>query len=550
MADASRSIGTPLATLGLAAWLLLTANAAFWRRLWQSLAPLDAGDFALMAGLGAIVLAVLWTLFALFAWPRIARVAWALLLLLAAAAAYFMDTYGLVIDRVAIQSVFETDAREAGEWASWRMLPYLALALAPLLALTRARLRFAPWPRELASKAVIAGATAAAIALGVALAFQPLSSLARNHRELAHLLNPTGAMRAIYGYTRRALAAPVRRAPVGADARPGPSWLAPPRPRTLVLVVGESARAQSFGVLGYGRATTPRLAASDAIVFPDVRSCGTSTAVSLPCMFSNLGQARYSDGEARARETLLDVLAHAGLQALWVDNNTGSKHIAWQQEEDFLAASDDATRCNATGCFDEILVDELRRRLAAGAPPALIVLHQKGSHGPSYFERYPPAFRRFVPTCESNGLEHCTREQIVNTYDNTILYTDHVLGEVMDLLRAHQAGLDSALLYVADHGESTGEHGFFLHGAPGFVAPPEQTRIPMLLWLSAGFGAGTGLDRACIAEHAARPYTHDHLFHSVLGLLDVQTRDYDPRLDLAQGCRGGGSQWVHAAQAR
>jgi lipid A ethanolaminephosphotransferase len=283
-----------------------------------------------------------------------------------------------------------------------------------------------------------------------------------------------------------------------------------------------------------------------------VRSCGTSTAVSLPCMFSDLGQARYSDGAARARETLLDVLAHAGLQALWIDNNTGSKHIAWQQEEDFLAESQDARRCNAAGCFDEILVDELRRRLAAGAPPALIVLHQKGSHGPSYFERYPPAFRRFTPTCESNELEDCTREQIVNTYDNTILYTDHVLGEVMDALRAHQGDLDSAMLYIADHGESTGEHGFFLHGAPDFMAPPEQTRIPMLLWLSTGFGADTGLDRACIAEHATRPYSHDHLFHSVLGLLDVQTRDYDPRLDLAQGCHrgGGGSQWVRTAQAR
>ena len=550
MSDRRRALGTPLASLLLAAWVLLTANAAFWSRLWHALAPIAAADLLLLGGLGIILLAVLWSLFALPAWPRVARSAWALLLLLAATAAYFMDTYALVIDRAAIQSVFETDLHEAREWASWRMLFYLALAAAPLLMLTRVRLRFAAWPRELAGKLAIVSVAAAAIALGMVLAFQPLSSLARNHRELAHLLNPTGALRAVYGYTRRRFAAPMQRAPVGADAHPGPSWRDAPRPRVLVLVVGESARAQSFGVLGYARATTPRLAASDAIAFSDVHSCGTSTAVSLPCMFSNLGQAAYSDGAGRARETVLDVLAHAGLRAVWIDNNTGSKHIAWQQEERF--AAQDAERCNAAGCFDEILVDELRRRLAAGDPPALIVLHQKGSHGPSYFERYPPAFRRFLPTCESNALERCTQAQVVNTYDNTILYTDHVLGEVIDLLRAHQRELDSAMLYVADHGESTGEHGFFLHGAPGFMAPPEQTRVPMLLWLSSGFGAGTGLDRGCVAARAAWPFSHDHLFHSVLGLLDVRTRDYDARLDLAYGCRGGGggSQWVRAAQRR
>jgi lipid A ethanolaminephosphotransferase len=177
-----------------------------------------------------------------------------------------------------------------------------------------------------------------------------------------------------------------------------------------------------------------------------------------------------------------------------------------------------------------------------------VVLHQKGSHGPSYFERYPPAFRRFTPTCESNELGDCSTAEIVNTYDNTILYTDHALGRVLDVLQAHAAGIDAAMLYVSDHGESTGEHGFYLHGAPGFMAPAEQRRVPMFLWMSDGFAEQSRTDRACLAARRDTELSHDNLFHSVLGLLDVEAAAYRRDLDFVAACRDGAGG-VHLAKA-
>ena len=533
-----RAVGTVSASLGLALWLLVATNASFWSRLWRVVSPADAADLLLVAALGLMLLAVWWMLLSWLSWPRLLRPAWLLLLASATAAAYFMDTYGLVIDRVAIQSVFETDSGEISEWVSWRMLPYVALFLGPAWVIGRMPLRFAAWPREVAARVVLAAAAAATLAAGLTLMFQPVASLARNHRELARLLNPSAVVAATWGYARRAWHPDAQpRAVVGGDARLGASWRDEARRRLVVVVVGESARASSFGVLGYGRDTTPRLAANGVVAFTDVRSCGTSTAVSLPCMFSGLRRADYSEGAGRRRETLLDVIAHAGLRVLWLDNNTGSKTVAARQEEVSLAERRDPGLCNAAGCFDEVLVAALRERIASRDPPSVVVLHQKGSHGPSYFERYPPAFRRFTPTCESNELGDCTAAQIRNTYDNTILYTDHVLSEVIGLLEERADTFDSAMLYVSDHGESTGEHGLFLHGAPDFMAPAEQTHVPMLLWTSPRFDRATGLQRSCIARRAAKPWSHDHFFHTVLGLLDIRTGAYAPALDVADGCR-------------
>ncbi len=161
-----------------------------------------------------------------------------------------------------------------------------------------------------------------------------------------------------------------------------------------------------------------------------------------------------------------------------------------------------------------------------------------GNHGPSYFRRYPPAFARFQPACESDDLRRCSPEQIVNAYDNAILYTDHVLASLVAKLQAASATVDTALLYVSDHGESLGEKGLFLHGMPWAVAPQEQTRGPMLMWMSEAWGRDTGLDIGCLRRRATAPAAHDHVFHTVLGLLDVGIEVYAPAFDLSAGCRG------------
>jgi lipid A ethanolaminephosphotransferase len=531
-------LGNTSISLLLAAYVLLLGNGSFWRALGRALGSSGMSDVPVVLAIATGLLALLWMIFCLPAWHRTAKPVWIVLLLLAAGAAYFMDSYGVVMDRVAIQSVLETDLREASEWLNWRMLPYAAGALLPSAWLLRLRLPAGSWQRQVAVKLVVTAIGVTVIVGGTASNFARLSSLARNHRELRHLINPTAVLQSAYGYARRAIAPrPTSVAAIDIDAHRGPSWSAAVKPRVLVLVVGESARASSFSLLGYERLTNPGLAVEDVVAFDNVRSCGTSTAVSLPCMFSDLGQAHYDDREARGRESLLDVLGHAGLRSLWLDNNTGSKNVAARSGQVSVSGANDPAFCNETGCFDDILAARLRELLGSADPPSLIVLHQKGSHGPSYFERYPASFRRFRPTCESNELADCAANQIINTYDNSILYTDHNLALIIGLLREHADTMDTAMLYVSDHGESTGEKGMYLHGAPDFMAPDEQTHVPMIVWFSPGFATHHGIDTACLRSHASMRLSHDNLFHSVLGLMDVRTRGYRPRLDLFAGCR-------------
>ncbi|HSC82720.1 MAG TPA: sulfatase-like hydrolase/transferase, partial [Pseudomonas sp.] len=162
--------------------------------------------------------------------------------------------------------------------------------------------------------------------------------------------------------------------------------------------------------------------------------------------------------------------------------------------------------------------------------------HMKGSHGPAYYKRYPAAFETFTPVCKETQLDRCDRESIVNAYDNSLTYTDHVLAAAIDLLKHNAAHLNSAMLYLSDHGESLGEGGMYLHGVPYALAPSEQTHIPMLLWLSEGLQRSSGISAGCMRQQAANAVSQDNLFHSVLGLMEVETKVYQPQLDLFHPC--------------
>lgn len=170
----------------------------------------------------------------------------------------------------------------------------------------------------------------------------------------------------------------------------------------------------------------------------------------------------------------------------------------------------------------------------------------KGSHGPSYFKRYPLAFERFSPVCDNNQLDRCDRQSIVNAYDNSLSYTDYVLGQTIDLLKRNSQRFDTGMLYVSDHGESLGENGLYLHGLPYAMAPREQTHIPMLLWLSDGLARSAALDAGCLRQQSGRTLSHDNLFHSMLGLMKVQTSAYRADLDLFRACQPAGNQSVAA----
>ena len=531
-----------LLLLAVSLWLAALGNLPLWREL-QDLGLLQGwagAGFGLAFGL--IVAAALVLLGALLAWRWTLKPALTLLLLAAAAGAHFMLAYRVVIDTPMITNVLQTDPREAGDLLNLRFVLTMALlGLLPAVAVWRAPLDYGPWPRRLWRNALLALAALAVLVATVLAAFQPLSSTMRNHKQLRYLINPLNSLYALGDLA----AAPFQRDTRTLQALGRDAQLAPPpgaqRPPLLLLVLGETARAANFGLNGYVRDTTPELAQLPVVSWRNAWSCGTSTAASVPCMFSHLGRSGYADRQAE-HETLLDVAQHAGLAVLWLDNQSGCKGVCDRVPNASTAELKDPALCADGECWDEILLKDLDTRLAAlpaerRARGVLLVMHQMGSHGPAYYKRTPPAFKRFGPECTTSVLQDCRREQVLNAYDNTIAYTDHVLAQAIRWLDTQAARYDPALLYLSDHGESLGENNLYLHGLPYALAPDVQKQVPWVSWLSPGFAARQALSVDCLHGRATAEVSHDHLFHSVLGLLEVRSSVYQPALDAYRPCR-------------
>ena len=314
-----------------------------------------------------------------------------------------------------------------------------------------------------------------------------------------------------------------------------------PRPKLLVLVVGETARSANFGINGYARPTTPELQAVQALSFRNAWSCGTSTAESLPCMFAHLPRAEFVRSGARY-QNLLDVVQHAGMAVVWVDNQGGCKGVCDRVPHATVDAAAAPTRCADGECADMALLDGLDARIAALDPArrargVVVVLHQMGNHGPAYFRRSPAQFKRYLPECRSEALQSCSIESVRNAYDNAIAYTDHFLASTIDWLKSHGEQQDTALLYVSDHGESLGENNLYLHGMPYALAPEDQRHVPWITWLSPSMVQATASSTTCLRGLQDQPVSHDNYFHSVLGLLGITTTAYRQELDLYAPCR-------------
>jgi lipid A ethanolaminephosphotransferase len=305
----------------------------------------------------------------------------------------------------------------------------------------------------------------------------------------------------------------------------------------MVIVAGETGRAQNWSLGGYGRETNAELKTRDIVYFPNATSCGTATATSLPCMFSPLTKDAYSYEGGLSNENLLDVLMHAGFDVEWWDNNTGDKNIGDRLpvRPRVMTAEDGAEFCQPE-CIDGVFLKALQEKADTITKDTVIVLHQIGSHGPSYWLRYPADGELFAPACKTEELTQCSSEEIVNAYDNTIAYTDRFLAQVIDILQASDRVIP-AMYYVSDHGESLGEGGLYLHGTPYFMAPEYQTHVPMVIWMSDRFRASLALDEDCLKSKAQGPVSHDNMFSTVLGMLDVSTLAKDAGLDLTAACR-------------
>ncbi len=529
----------PLSLL-VAVYILCLQNLTFWNEAFYVFGGFHLSFYTFVAAITLLVFAGM----VMFSVKYLIKPFLVFLLIAGAMSSYYTDFFGVVIDKDMIRNAVVTTPQEAGPLITATFIRHILLyGILPSVLVCLVRIRH----RQFISKffvnlAVISLCLSLCIGLIVSN-YSGISSNIREHRDMMAKLTPFAAITSAIGLGVSAYRdIGIVRAPLGTDAKLGPMYARAKKPVVTIVVAGETARAMNFSLNGYDRETNPELKALGVTNFTQTTSCGTATAVSLPCMFSVYGRQNYSDRKARSTDTLMDVLRRAGIDGYWWDNNTGSKGIADLISFASLTKQKDSPLCKDDGCLDDIFLGKLDEKLGGITKNTVIVLHQLGSHGPAYYQRYPEEFRRFKPDCRTAQLSDCSREEIVNAYDNSILYTDHNLSEVIKLLKKHQDTVDGAMIYMSDHGESLGENGLFLHGAPYMFAPVEQTRVPFIAWFSDPYAQLTGLDRSCLQAKTGAPTSHDNLFHTVLGMMDVMTKVYNPSLDTFAACRAAGTE--------
>lgn len=508
-------------------FLVFFANGTFFKHVLH-VYPLTWDNAPMIVSLGIVLTSVLVILFTLFSSRYLLKPFLIFVLLLSSLVAYFMGSYDIIVDKLMIQNVLETNLHESMDLLSVQQLLYfILLGIFPSILVYRVKIK----PATLKS-ALGDGIKSILVSLGISVllifAFSKFyTSFFREHVSLRSYTNPANYLYSIGEYLHQSFSHELSGLKIiGKDAR---ITHTDGHRKLVILVVGEAVRADHFSLNGYTRETTPLLRKEDIINFSQFTSSGTETAVSVPCMFSCYGREGYDKDIAQHTENVLDVLHHAGATILWRDNNSDSKGVALRVAYEDYKTPEKNTMCDEGECRDEGMLVGLQEYINQHPKgDIVIVLHQMGNHGPAYYKRYPKGFEKYTPVCKTNQLEECSQEEITNAYDNAILYTDYFLSKVITLLKGNDGKFETAMFYLSDHGESLGENGLYLHGFPYSIAPDAQKHVPALMW----FGTEFKLDREALKKRAAEPYTHDYLFHTLLGLFEVNSTVYRPELDI------------------
>ncbi len=524
--------------LGAAVFIVLFDNSAFWNELFELSGRTEAVNTMFIISVFIAIVGVTVILLSLTAFKYVFKPVLILILLIAALADYYMGEYGILIDKDMVRNMFLTDRAEVLELllSPGMLMHVLLLGVVPSIIVWNLKLADPSMISNIASRSLLVMAALVSVGLVAFVQYKNFVIVYRENRDMICRINPICPLVSVTKHIIRLNKPKVALHQIALDAVQIRTVQDRKR-NVVVLVVGETARAANFSLNNYARNTNPHLMRADIINFDNVYSCGTSTAASLPCMFSHFSRAEVDDIDPLTYENLLDVLVRAGVTVHWRDNDAGCKGVCVRVTTEDLYFAQHPQLCVEDNCYDEILLNGLEDLIRNDSNDLLVVLHQKGSHGPAYYRRYPAAYRQFTPECTIVEVQDCSRQEIVNSYDNTILYTDFVLSQLIEILDRRADEFNTAMLYLSDHGESLGEKGVYLHGLPYFIAPDEQIHVPMLFWLSKGYRDYLGLDKKCLHGQSHLKYSHDNLFDTVLGMFEVKTALYKKDEDMLALCR-------------
>ncbi|MCL2791322.1 MAG: phosphoethanolamine--lipid A transferase [Desulfobulbus sp.] len=511
-------------------------NLSFWRFINANL-EITNGRMALFA------VSLLIVSFILFAWflslvviKPVTKYIVLPFLLISSATNYLMYTLGVFIDADMIRNVVQTNLHEAVNLITLNGCAWvLFTGIIPALVLARVRIQYQPFKKELATRLLFVAISLAVVGGFAASSYKEYVAFFRNHNVVRKLLNTINYTYGIMCYFKEE--AEARRSFVWLDQHAHSMPYPDAEKTALIFILGEAARAKNFSLQGYEREDNPLLTQQDIVYFSNMHSCGTATAISVPCMFSPTGSKGFNATDAKFTQNLLDLLTAGGYDIFWQENDQGCKGVCERVPSEDMVKSNNPLYCTSGYCLDEALLEGLEGKLRGLSKNTVFFLHTMGSHGPTYYQRYPERFKKFTPTCDTADIQNCPREAIVNTYDNTIVYTDYIISSVIDIA-AKFPDLEIGVIYVSDHGESLGENNIYLHALPYAIAPEEQKHIPFVLWMSERMKQNDHINYDCLKNKArTQAFTHDNLFHSLLSLLEVQSTLYQPEKDIFRDCR-------------
>lgn len=529
-------------TLLLASYFTIILNYPFFRESWKVLGKLEQVKTGFVLSIPFLVLFALVILFSLVTFKYISKPVFIFLTVSSSLVFYAGLTYGVVFDYGMIQNSSQTNFSEASSYLNTSLvISFILTGVLPAILIARTNIIYRPLIREVLSKTALIGLSVLGLLVIASFYYQDYASIGRNNKYLQKYIVPTQYVWSGYKYLKKNyFTTPLVYQQLGLDAKKAAAATVS-RPQFTVMALGETARAMNYRYNGYSRDTNPFTASDNLVSFKNVSSCGTATAVSVPCMFSFMGRSDYDENRAANQDNVLDVIQRGSVDVQWIDNDGGCKGVCGRVPTLNISIKTSSPLCDGEYCFDEILLPELEKALAkANGKDAMVVLHLIGSHGPTYYRRYPASHRLFTPDCQRSDIQNCTREELVNTYDNTIAYTDYMLSRIVSMLKSYSDRYNTSLLYMSDHGESLGENGLYLHGTPYAIAPKEQTHVPALLWLSDNYAKENRIDMTCVRKTAeSKQISQDYLSHSLLGLTNVAASVYKPELDFLDGCRTG-----------